>query len=303
MPWPRPSVPGIAIQSSNEFEWSHPVSNLKNLAGRTAIVTGTSRGIGPHIARALSAEGMRVVLAARSRPELQQVAADINASGGNALAIPTDIRERSSLASLVTAANEAFGAVDVLVNNAGGDPLLPFDRYTASEVSDILDVNLSGPIELTRLLLPQMLEHGRGHVVNISSMAGSMGFPNTEVYAAAKDGLVAFSRVLRADYRSRGVSSSALILGAVAGEGQGQRTLDELGMTMPRMAQGLASSPQDVAQAVVRAIKRDRAIVVVMPGPGGLMKILMDALPSLGPRMNEMAGVSDMVQRLATLRS
>src|SRR5438309_8376301 len=107
---------------------SSHMSNLKNLAGRTAIVTGTSRGIGPHIARALSAEGMRVVLAARSRPELQQVAADINASGGNALAIPTDIRERSSLASLVTAANEAFGAVDVLVNNAGGDPLLPFDR-------------------------------------------------------------------------------------------------------------------------------------------------------------------------------
>ena len=123
------------------------------------------------------------------------------------------------------------------------------------------------------------------------------------MYAAAKDGLVAFSRVLRADYRSRGVSSSALILGAVAGEGQGQRTLNELGMTMPRMAQGLASSPHDVAQAVVRAIKRDRAIVVVMPGPGGLMKILMDALPSLGPRMNEMAGVSDMVQRLAAVRS
>jgi short-subunit dehydrogenase len=148
-----------------------------------------------------------------------------------------------------------------------------------------------------------MLERGRGHIVNISSLAGSMGFPNTEVYAAAKDGLVGFSRVLRADYRRRGVSSSALILGAVSGDGQGQRTLDALGMQMPRLAAGMASSPQAVARAVVQAIKGDRAVVVVMPGPGGLMKSLMDALPGLGPRMNQMAGVTDMVQRLAELHS
>jgi NADP-dependent 3-hydroxy acid dehydrogenase YdfG len=246
---------------------------------------------------------MHLVLAARSGSELERVAADLAATGAQAIAVPTDIRYRASLVALSAAATRAFGAVDVLVNNAGGDPLRPFDQYAAADVDDVLSVNLSGPIELTRLLLPGMLEQGRGHVVNISSMAGSMGFPNTEVYAAAKDGLVAFSRVLRADYRSRGVSSSALILGAVAGEGQGQRTLDELGITMPRMARGLASSPEAVARAVVQAIKRDRAVVVVMPGPGGFVKILMDALPGLGPRMNDMAGVTAMVQQLAVLRA
>ena len=279
------------------------MSELKHLAGRTAIVTGTSRGIGPHIARALAREGMHLVLAARSRTDLEQVAADLAATGAQAIAVPTDLRDRASLVALAAAATRAFGEVDVLVNNAGGDPLRPFDQYTPADVDDVLGVNLSGPLELTRLLLPGMLERGRGHIVNISSLAGSMGMPNTEVYAAAKDGLVGFSRVLRADYRRRGVSSSALILGAVVGEGQGQRTLDELGVSMPRMARGLASSPRAVADAVVQAITRDRAVVVVMPGPGGLMKGLMDALPGLGPRMNQLAGVTDMVHRLAALRA
>src|ERR1051325_6763348 len=148
-----------------------------------------------------------------------------------------------------------------------------------------------------------MLERGRGHIVNISSLAGSMGFPYTEVYAAAKDGLVGFSRVLRADYRGRGVSSSALILGAVAGDGQGQRSMDELGMSMPRMARAMASGPRDVANAVVRAIQRDRAVVVVMPGTGGVMKSLMDVFPDLGPKMNEMGGATAMVKQLAALRA
>jgi NADP-dependent 3-hydroxy acid dehydrogenase YdfG len=279
------------------------MSKLQNLAGQTAIITGTSRGIGPHVARALASEGMHLVLAARSPVDLERVAAEITATGAQAIAVPTDLRDRASLVALVAAATGAFGEVDVLVNNAGGDPLRPFDQYAPADVDDVLGVNLSGPIELTRLLLPGMLERGRGHVVNISSMAGSMGFPNTEVYAAGKDGLVAFSRVLRADYRRRGVSSSALILGAVSGDGQGQRTLDELGMSMPRLARGLATSPQAVAKAVVQAITRDRAVVVVMPGPGGLLKSLMDAVPGLGPRLNELAGVTDMVHRLAALRA
>jgi hypothetical protein len=109
--------------------------------------------------------------------------------------------------------------------------------------------------------------------------------------------------VLRADYRSRGVSSSALILGAVAGDGQGQRSMDELGMSMPRMARAMASTPRDVANAVVRAIKRDVAVAVVMPGPGGLLKTLMDAFPDLGPKMNELGGATTLVKQLAELRA
>jgi len=103
-------------------------------------------------------------------------------------------------------------------------------------------------------LLPGMLRRGRGHVVNISSIAGRVSFPYTEAYAAAKDGLIGFTRVLRADYRRRGVSASALILGPVRDVGIGQRTIDEFGLELPPRA--FTVSPAEVGKATVRAIAR-----------------------------------------------
>src|SRR5204863_8601969 len=115
-------------------------------------------------------------------------------------------------------------------------------------------VDISRPIARTRLLLPQMLERGYGRIVNISSLAGRTGFPFTEAYAASKDGLIAFGRVLRNDYRREGVSASAVILGAVKEAGLGQRTLDETGM---KANTAFMVSPQKVATAVIRATEKD----------------------------------------------
>src|SRR6202007_723039 len=100
----------------------------------------------------------------------------------------------------------------------------------------ILQLNLVAPLALAHAVLPGMLQRGRGHVVNISALAGRVAFPHTEAYAAAKDGLVGFTRVLRSDYRGRGVSASVVILGPVGGVGQGQRTADELGLKLPPFA-------------------------------------------------------------------
>ena len=103
-----------------------------------------------------------------------------------------------------------------------------------------------------------------------------------------------FTRVLRNDYRSRGVSASVVVLGAIRDAGQGQRTADQLGMQMPAMG---TSPAKDVGKAVVAAIEKDRAEIVVMPGPGRLIKALMDLLPSMGPAMNQATGAN------ATMRS
>ena len=184
---------------------------------QTAIVTGASHGIGPFIAKTLAKEGINLVLAARSALELEQVAADIRPTGVQVLTVPTDVTDREARSTLVTEALRTFGSVDVLVNNAGGDPQREFHRYTADDVEAVIRLNLTAPIELTRLLLPGMLQRKRGHIVNISSMGGHMGFPHTEVYSACKDGLIGFTRVLRGDYRSAGVSSSVLILGSIGG--------------------------------------------------------------------------------------
>src|SRR5712691_6072122 len=199
---------------------------------QTAIVTGASHGIGPFIVRALAKEGMNLVLAARSEQELEQVAtaADIRATGVQVLTVPTDVTDRDARSALVSAAERTFGSVDVLVNNAGGDLQREFHNYTAEDVEELIQLNLTGPIELTRLLLPGMLQRKLGHIVNISSIGGSVGFPYTEVYSAAKDGLIGFTRVLRADYRQAGVSSSVLILGSIGGAGTGARTMEEVNL-------------------------------------------------------------------------
>ncbi len=150
----------------------------------------------------------------------------------------------------------------------------------------MIRVDLITPIELSHLLLPGMLERGYGRIINISSIAGRVGFPYAEAYAASKDGLIAFSRVLRNDYRQEGVSASAIVLGAVKDAGLGQRTLDELGVTTNT---SFMVTPEKVAKSVLRAIDKDKAEIVVMPGPGRLLKALMDLFPAFGPTMNRLA--------------
>lgn len=270
---------------------------------QTALVTGASHGIGPYIARALAQAGMHLVLAARSQSELEQVAADLRATGVQVLAVPTDVTDQKARRTLVTAAERAFGAVDVLVNNAGGDLQREFHHYTTEEVEAQIALNLTGPIELTRLLLPGMLQRRRGHIVNISSMGGRIGFPYTEVYSAAKDGLIAFTRVLRADYRKVGVSSSALILGSIGGAGVGARTLqelEELHVRQSGLANAFMSPPEAVARAALTSIRRDKAEIVVMPGPGRLLRALMDLFPGLGLLMGQTA--APLMKQVADLR-
>jgi short-subunit dehydrogenase len=267
---------------------------------QTALVTGASHGIGPCIARALAKEGLNLVLAARSQSELEQVAADLRATGREVLAVPMDVTNPEARRALVHAAERTFGAVDVLVNNAGGDLQREFHRYSTAEVEAQIALNLTGPIELTRLLLPGMLQRQKGHIVNVSSMGGRIGFPYTEVYSAAKDGLIAFTRVLRADYRKVGVSGSVLILGSIGGAGVGARTLEEMHQDVSAMSKAFMSPPEAVARAVVKSIRRDPAEIVVMPGPGRLIRALMDLFPGMGLLMGQMA--APLMKQVADLR-
>jgi short-subunit dehydrogenase len=240
-----------------------------------ALVTGASRGIGPFIVRELAQGGYRVITTARSKPEVGDVS------------ITADLTNPEDVERLAKEAEAAFGRIDVLVNNAGGDPQLEFEAMSWRQNQAIIELNALAPIHLTHALLPGMLARKHGHVVNISSIAGRVSFPYTEAYAAAKDGLIGFTRVLRNDYRARGVSASAVILGAIRDAGQGDRTAKELNLNLPKAG---TSPATDVAKAVLHAIRKDKAEIVVMPGPGRLLKAVMDLFPSLGPAMNRAAG-------------
>ena len=252
-----------------------------------AVVTGASRGIGTYIARALAERGMNLLLVARSEPELDRVARELRALGAEVAIAPVDLGDRGAAERIASAADEAFGPVHVLVNNAAVELQRRFHTLDAEEIAEVLRVDLEAPIRLTRLLLPRMLEVGYGRIVNIASIAGRVGFPLTEAYAASKDGLIAFGRVLRNDYRAAGVSATAVVLGAVRDTGIGQRTLDELGLDANR---AFTVPPEKVARAVLRAIDKDGADLVVMRGPGRLMMGLMDLFPGLGARMNRISG-------------
>lgn len=270
-----------------------------DLKGATVLVTGGSRGIGPYIAEALAGAGARVALVARSAPELEANARKLSESGAEVLAFAADVTSPPERRGLIQAVEQRLGPVDVLVNNAGGDLQREFHTLTEDEIHGVLELNLTSAVMLTRLVLPGMLERGRGHVVNVSSMAGRVSFPYTEAYAAAKDGLIAFTRVLRADYRDRGVSGSTLILGAVGEAGVGARTAEEVGIKLPPV--GLVS-PAKIGELTVRAIRRDKAELAVLPGPGKLLRGLMDRFPGLGPAMNRATGAGKTMQAVAEYR-
>lgn len=274
--------------------------NTSNVLGKghTALVTGASRGIGTLIAREIANQGGHVVLTGRSATELQAVASELAAAGADVSLIPADLMQSGAAENLVETIERQRGGIDLLVNNAGGDPLREFHTMTIDENLRTLQLNLVAPVALSHAVLGGMLRRGRGHIVNISAMAGRVSFPHTEVYAAAKDGVIGFTRVLRSDYRRRGVSASVLILGAIRDAGQGQRMLDESGMK----ASGFMAPAESVARAVVKAVKKDRAELVVMPGPGRLMRAIMDYFPALGPAVNRAAGANTTMQKVIELR-
>ena len=270
-----------------------------DLRGATAVVTGGSRGIGPHIAPALAAQGAKVALVARSEPELTANARRLSEGGAEVSAFPADITNALERRDLIRAVEDRLGPVDVLVNNAGGDLQREFHALSEDEIDGVLELNLTGAVMLTRLVLPGMLARGRGHIVNVSSMAGRVSFPYTEAYAAAKDGLIAFTRVLRADYRPRGVSASTLILGPVNEAGVGFRTAEEVGIKLSPV--GMVS-PATIARHTVRAIRSDKPELAVLPGPGKLLRALMDRFPALGPAMNAATGTNKTMQTVAEYR-
>lgn len=252
-------------------------------SGRTALVTGASRGIGTSIATLLATKGARVVLVARGADGLERAAASIRTGGGVAHVVPFDLAAPGAAEALLPVVEAAAGPVDVLVNNAGVESIARFDDVAPETVSRVLYLNLELPMRLTRALLPGLRQRGRGHVVNVASLAGLAGGAHRELYSASKHGLVGFSRSLRASLRAEGspVSASVVCPGFVSGDGMFADTQRAHGLSTPRLLG--TSTPEDVAAAVARAVQDDLAEVIVNPGP---MRPLL-ALAALSPRLTE----------------
>ncbi len=235
---------------------------MKLEAGQTALVTGASRGLGVESARRLAERGLDLMLAARSAEALEAVAEELRArSGRRVRTCVVDMADPGGVAALA----EAAGAVDVLVNNAGVEGAATYDERDPGEIAETIAVNLSGPMLLTRALLPGMLARGQGHVVNIASVAGLIAVPFNEPYSATKFGLVGFTRSLRMTAQACGwpVGFSVVCPGFIDGAGMFETLKQDYGVTSEGMG---SASLDEIGRGVVEAIEGELPDVIVAAG-------------------------------------
>jgi len=242
------------------------------LAGRKALLTGATGGLGRAIAEAMAASGAELLLSARNRDALDEMAAGLPGEGHRVL--PADLAGPGAAEKLATEADE----VDVLVANAGLPGAGLLTDFSAEQVTRVLRVNLEAPMLMARALFPAMVERGSGHLVFISSLSGKAPSPRTSIYNATKFGLRGFALGLRGDLGPKGVGVSLVSPGFIREAGM----FAESGAKPPP---GLGTGrPEQVGAAVVRAIQRDKAELAVAPLPLRAMSHFALSNPSLAVR-------------------
>jgi short-subunit dehydrogenase len=255
-----------------------------NLRGARVLLTGAGGGIGAAVAEALAAAGATLVLTGRDAARLEPVA---ERTGGRV--VLCDLAAAGAVAELAGAA----GAVDVLIANAGVPASGALLERDPSSIDRALDVNLRAPIQLARALAPAMVAQGRGHLVFVASLSGLATSPRSSLYSATKFGLRGFALGLRQDLAGAGVGVSVVLPGFVRGAGMFARS----GATLPS---GVGTrSPDDVGRAVITAVERNRAEVVVAPVPLAVGAYLGGAFPALSARVQRMLGGDRIADRVA----
>jgi 3-oxoacyl-[acyl-carrier protein] reductase len=217
---------------------------MERLAGKVALVTGASRGIGAATAQALAAEGVRLGLASRSGDDL---------GIASAVAQPCDVRDPAALASIVAATAGRFGRLDILVVNAGVGAYGPFLELPPDDLEAMIDVNVKGALYAVRAALPELLKSDAADIVTIASEAGRRGLPYEATYCASKFAQVGMTRALDHELREHGIRCTSVCPGGVATDfAMGHGRTPE----MPQLTGMMA--PSDVAEAVIFVLTRPR---------------------------------------------
>ena len=194
---------------------SNRPNEIAELDGKVVVITGASRGIGKAIASAFAAVGAKVVLAARTRETLEQVAADLRKSGAEALAAPTDVTDVNAVKRLIESTLDAYHGVDVLVNNAGVGYFGPVVDFAPDDWDTVLNSNLKAVYLCAKYALPPMLAQGSGQIINVLSIAAKVAFEASAAYCAAKAGALALTKVLASEVRGKNIRVTAVLPGSV----------------------------------------------------------------------------------------
>ncbi|MFQ5521313.1 MAG: SDR family NAD(P)-dependent oxidoreductase [Candidatus Methylomirabilia bacterium] len=225
------------------------------LEGKTAIVTGSTKGIGLGIARAYAREGAGVVVNSRNAQECEKVTAEIRASGGRAIAIPADLSRSDEIRQLAREATGALGGgVDILINNAGQPRVAPSAELAEGDYRYTLDLNLNAYFILSQEIVRGMLARRAGCIINISSINGTIAFPQRLAYCVSKAGVNMLTKVLAIEWAAQGVRVNAIAPGYIKTEmvrTLSQRKILDEAMLSRRTPMGRLGTPEEVAEAAI----------------------------------------------------
>ena len=224
------------------------------LKDRVALVTGGSRGIGRAVALALAREGAAVAVTARDTARLAETVGLVSDAGGEAVAVPADIRDPEQVRQMVGTVAEALGPVDILANNAGVARFEPVATAKPEDWRLMFEVNLLGAMLCTQAVLPSMIERGRGWIVNISSSAGVKGYVEQGGYCASKHGMIGFAKALALETQPHGIRVHTICPGAVDTDmARTHRNIDDPADWM---------RPEDIADTVVFLASMDGVAMI-----------------------------------------
>ncbi|WP_042162492.1 SDR family oxidoreductase [Paenibacillus gorillae] len=229
---------------------------MENIKSKVVIITGASSGIGEATAKLLASHGAKVVLAARRAERLQQVVNEIHAAGGEALSFQADVTSSEDMNNLAQFANQKYGKVDVLINNAGVMPVSQLNELRVSDWDQMIDVNIKGVLYAIAGVLPIMREQQSGHVINVSSVMGHIVSPTSAVYSATKFAVRAIAEGLRQEESPvSGIRSTIIAPGIVDTEILGTITSPDVAQTND-IVRSMSISPDRIANAIAYAINQ-----------------------------------------------
>jgi short-subunit dehydrogenase len=260
---------------------------MSSLVGKIILLTGASRGIGPVVAECLSRQGAILALSARSEEGLRAVAGPLE----GAQVFTADLSREADCSRLVAEVLAKLGRIDILVNNAGLETEDPYLRLPWQDIRRTVEVSLLAPMALAHLVLPQMVERGQGHIVNIASVGGKFGIAYGATYCGTKAGVAEWTRGLRQELAGTGVGFSTIFPTYVTDVGM----FAKFGIRAHWMSG--SCTPTQVAEAVLDAIERRRVETIVGPWTLRWSFAAAQLFPGLLDRLSRLLGVVDFQRR------
>jgi NAD(P)-dependent dehydrogenase (short-subunit alcohol dehydrogenase family) len=239
-----------------------------DLAGKSVLITGGSRGLGLAIAREMASHGARLAICGRDAESLERARASLERRGADVIAVSCDVTDRPSVQTLIKAVNESLGPIDVLVNNAGVIEVGPAETMSLSDYEEAMATNFWGLLHPTLSVLPQMRERGAGRIVNITSIGGKLGIPHLLPYSASKFAAVGFSEGLRAEVVGDGIKVVTVCPGLMRTGSprnaifRGRHRSEYAWFSISDALPGLSISAETAARRIVTACRRGDAEVL-----------------------------------------